>query len=404
MSREKPSKLSTRFQLDENPLGCGAFGCVYRAYDTVLKCAVAIKIPHDDEKEGALRQEAGLMARIRALNEPHVVLLYDLHEVGGREVIVMEFVDGEPLRARVGNIGAQMAMETGLALDIVIQVCVGLTALHNAFEQESIFHRDIKPENIMIRSSDGLVKIADFGIARLLDASGYASTTAGTLPYMSPELLRSYADHRADIYGLGVVLYEMTAGQLPFSPIGAEGKPKPALVYGEEICRGNARSPCEIADVPEELGAIIMRALCPEVEERLQSAQELHDSLVAFRGRTQVSHGIAEAWKEETPKAQEQALEDIVKRHPCVESFHALAEFYIQRYLLRKALQVLRDGMNRCDTADELLVDLAMVYHQLGQKQQAIEALQNAKSGTLSPKARSVVEKLLKAWQRNSVE
>ena len=178
-----------RFQLKRPPLGGGAFGLVYLAYDAALDRQVAIKVPHDEDKERALVSEAKLMAQIGELHEPHVVSLYDLHEIDGRQVIVMEYVAGQSLREKLGKIGEQHRLDTEEALDTAMQACLGLHALHNAFRHSGIFHRDVKPENILIRSSDNLVKIADFGIATIVESSALASTTAGTLPYMAPELL-----------------------------------------------------------------------------------------------------------------------------------------------------------------------------------------------------------------------
>lgn len=209
-------------------LGHGGMGAVYKARQRELDRLVAVKIlpirPGETRRvafEARFTREARALAR---LNHPNIVTLYDFGEVDGLFYIFMEYVEGVNLRELMnrGGVGAREA------LAIVPQICAGL---HYAHEQ-GIIHRDIKPENILVRR-DGVVKIADFGIARLVlgeeplqaQAGGAGFTEAGgilgTPDYMAPEQKKDSAgiDHRADIYSLGVVFYQMLTGKMPEEPL-----------------------------------------------------------------------------------------------------------------------------------------------------------------------------------------
>ena len=395
------SQAQARFQLKLPPLGGGAFGLVYLAYDTALEEQVAVKVPHDEEKERALISEAKLMSQIRELHEPHVVSLHDLHEIDGRQVIVMEYV-GPSLRAKLGKIGEQHPLDTEEALDIAMQACLGLYALHNAFRHSGVFHRDVKPENILIRSSDSLVKIADFGIATILESSGLASTTIGTLPYMSRELLEGEgADFRADIYSLGVTLYEMLTARLPFNPWDSAGKAKAHMTYAREICRGHPPTPADITDVDKELSEIVLKAVDCEASKRHQSAQELHDALEDFHSRLSVDNAVAAAWEKEEPAACERALKDIVKRFPRnPKGYRNLGWFYNRQRRFAETVRTLEKGRTNCPGCGELLVDLAQAYRWVGQIQRAVDTLEEARRQGLPEDMLKRVTLLLDTWRR----
>src|SRR6516225_6470702 len=206
-------------------IGAGAMGEIYLARDTRLDRKVALKI-----LPARFTRDAGRVARFRleakaasALNHPNIITIYDIGEVGNTWFIAAEFIEGMTLRERLGT----GKIELSEALRITIQCARALEAAHQA----GIVHRDIKPENIMVRP-DGLVKVLDFGLARVAEVqqpaaeATQAGTLVGTPRYMSPEQARGERlDARTDIFSLGAVLYEMATGAPAFP-----GK-TPAVVF-----------------------------------------------------------------------------------------------------------------------------------------------------------------------------
>ena len=201
-------------------IGRGGMGEVFRAVDTRLQRPVAIKLMRDTKGEGAAAVHRFFREARAAstLNHPNIVIVHDIGETDdGRHYIVQEFIEGDTLRARMSR---EMSLPT--ILDIGRQVARALTAAHAV----GIIHRDIKPENVMIRG-DGYVKVLDFGLARVTEIDGTVTTREatdtspgvmiGTLAYMAPEQVRGVpAAAPADVFALGVTLYEMAAGQRPF--------------------------------------------------------------------------------------------------------------------------------------------------------------------------------------------
>jgi hypothetical protein len=203
---------SDRYVIHER-LGAGAMGVVHRALDSRLQREVAIKfLPEsmaaDPVAADRFLQEARAAA---ALNHPNITTLYAIDEMDDRPCLVMELVRGETLEARLARSGPVPVDDV---VAIASQVAAGLSAAH----ARGIVHRDIKPANLML-TGDGSVKIMDFGIARLPGgpARTQAGSTLGSAAYMSPEQVRGASvDGRADVWSLGVVLYEMLTGALPF--------------------------------------------------------------------------------------------------------------------------------------------------------------------------------------------
>lgn len=201
-------------------LGEGGMGVVYKAEDTKLKRTVALKflsqrLSSGDQDRERFLQEAQSAS---ALNHPNVCTIYDIQEFEGGTFIVMEYVDGKTLRDAKPEINIKQAVE------IVTQVAEGLAAAH----EKGIIHRDIKSDNIILRP-DGRAQIMDFGLAKLQGSSVLtkAGSTIGTTAYMSPgQLQGEEADHRTDIFALGVVMYELLSGQLPF-----KGSHEAAVMY-----------------------------------------------------------------------------------------------------------------------------------------------------------------------------
>src|SRR5262245_1607879 len=201
-------------------LGVGGMGGVYLAHDTKLDRKVALKLlparfTADEHSEHRFEQEARSAS---ALNHPNIVTIHEIGRFEETQFIVTEFIEGQTLRRRMMD----GPMTLTQALDIAIQVASALDAAHTA----GIIHRDVKPENIMLRP-DGLVKVLDFGLAKLIEApaptfdTNYLRTIPGmligTAHYMSPEQARGLeVDAQTDVWSLGVVLYEMVAGRAPF--------------------------------------------------------------------------------------------------------------------------------------------------------------------------------------------
>src|SRR5260370_26076175 len=207
-------------------LGAGGMGEVYLAQDTKLERSVALKILAVDVavRQDRMRRFVQEAKAASALNHPNIITIYEIEQIDSVNFIATEFIDGETLRQRIK--GAPMKL--GEVLDVVIQTASALSAAHAA----GIVHRDIKPENIMLRR-DGIVKVLDFGLAKLTErvSSDSVDTEAptraaiktepgvvmGTVLYMSPEQARGLeVDARSDIWSVGVVIYEMVAGRLPF--------------------------------------------------------------------------------------------------------------------------------------------------------------------------------------------
>jgi serine/threonine protein kinase len=266
-------------------LGEGGMGVVYKALDTKLNRAVALKflpaqVSASEPDKSRFMQEAQAAA---ALNHPNICTIHGIEEQDGlhgdkQTFIVMEFVDGVTLQEKKHGLSQKQA------IDISIQVAEGLAAAH----EKGIVHRDIKPENIMIRK-DGIVQIMDFGLAKLRGASRLTKegSTVGTVGYMSPEQVQGLdVDHRTDIFSLGVVMYEMLCGQLPF-----KGVHETAIIY--EIVNVDA-PPLSSArqDIDPELDRIVLECLDKDRDERCQSAKELSKDLKRFKresGRQRVS-------------------------------------------------------------------------------------------------------------------
>ena len=278
-------------------LGEGGMGIVYKAHDTKLDRVVALKflpqhLQASEQDKARFMQEAKAAS---AINHPNICTIYSIDEYDGRLFITMEFVEGQTLRDKVKAIrvgdtikGRESLLPLKQSVDIGIQIADGLAAAH----EKGIVHRDIKPENIMIRK-DGIAQIMDFGLAKLR-ASGSTVTrltkegsTVGTAGYMSPEQVQGQdTDHRSDIFSLGVLLYELFTGKLPFN-----GVHETALMY--EIVNVDA-TPMSIAnaDIESELDRIVLECLEKEPSERYQSAAEASKDLKRFKresGRARVS-------------------------------------------------------------------------------------------------------------------
>ncbi|MBI3005081.1 MAG: protein kinase [Ignavibacteriales bacterium] len=244
-------------------LGEGGMGVVYKAQDTSLDRLVALKflpshLSSSSDDRTRFVQEAKAAA---SLSHPGICTIFGVEEHDEKTFIVMEYVEGKTLKDVPRNFPVKQAIEIG------IQIADGLAAAH----EKGIVHRDIKPENIMIRK-DGIAQVMDFGLAKLRGASRLTKegSTVGTAGYMSPEQVQGQdTDHRADIFSLGVLLYEMLTGQLPF-----KGVHETAIAY--EIVNVDSPPMSSIKpDISPELDAIVMECLEKDPNERTQSAKQV---------------------------------------------------------------------------------------------------------------------------------
>jgi WD40 repeat protein len=248
------------------PLGASGMGEIYKAEDLELKRTVALKfLPQellaDNSTKQHLLDEAQAAA---ALNHPHIATIYELEQSDELSYIVMEYIEGETLKSKT----EQGGLDVERVIDIAIQIAEALRATH----ERGLIHCDIKSSNIML-TVDSSVKVLDFGLARLAVTKGTGSAM-GTLGYMSPEQARGeQLDGRTDIFSLGIVLYQMLTGCLPFDGIHP-------LLNSEPAAIGSYRE-----DVPLELESIVRRALEKDRDERYQTAGEMLLDLKRLRER-----------------------------------------------------------------------------------------------------------------------
>jgi eukaryotic-like serine/threonine-protein kinase len=248
-------------------LGSGGFGAVYLAEDSWIHKKVAIKVPHRQNIDfGELLREPRLLA---SLNHPNIVSILTAEKQENVFFIVMEYVPGETLEAIIGREGG---LDLAHTLDFTCQICNALDHAHG----QGVLHRDLRPANVLV-SDAGMLKVADFGTSRFLEIAAHGTTVIGSPPYMAPEQFHGKAVFASDIYSLGVTMYQMLTGGLPYET------PSPAdiqkLMRGELVVPPRSRN----SRIPKELNDIVMRAMSPAVGDRFQRAGELLDDLLAAR-------------------------------------------------------------------------------------------------------------------------
>jgi serine/threonine-protein kinase len=260
-----------RYRL-ETELGKGAMGVVYKAWDQVLDRQVALKqlsvvFSGDEEYASRFRREAKALAR---LVHPNIVQVYDLIEGQGQLWMALEFVDGGDLATHLKNAERLSVAE---AIRIAIPVAAGLACAH----ARGIVHRDLKPANILL-TTQLIPKITDFGIAKLTQASGLTEvgSVLGSPPYMSPEQCSGgEVDFSTDIYALGITLYELLAGKVPF-----DGDTSSVLA------RHIVETPAPLSgvrdDIPDDLEKLILRLLAKKPDDRPKDMTAVIDLLTPF--------------------------------------------------------------------------------------------------------------------------
>ncbi len=263
------STFAGRYQIIEE-LGKGGMGNVYKVHDTKIKEKIALKLikPEIAKDKKTIERFSNELRIARKIRHKNVCQMFDLGEDQGTQFITMEYVPGEDLRSSIRRFGQ---LPIGKSISISKQICEGLAEAHKL----GVVHRDLKSNNIMI-DKEGNVRIMDFGIARSLEAKGItgAGVMIGTPEYMSPEQVEGKdVDQRSDIYSLGVILYEMVTGRVPF-----EGDTP--FTIGVKHKSEIPKNPKELnTQIPDDLSRVILRCLEKEKEKRYPSAGEVRSEL-----------------------------------------------------------------------------------------------------------------------------
>ena len=251
------------------PLGSGGFGSVFLAEDTWLDKKVALKVPHRQQNLDLteLLHEPRLLG---SMSHPNIVTVLTAEKQEGVFFIVMEYVAGETLETIIMREGA---LELTRALDFSVQIANAVDHAHAS----NVIHRDLRPGNVLV-SEHGLVKVADFGTSRVLEIAAHGTTVIGSPPYMAPEQFHGKAVFASDLYSLGVTMYQMLTGILPYET------PSPAelqkLMTGELVSPPRLRNP----KIPKAVNDIVLKAMAPDIHARYARAGDLLDDVLAFRG------------------------------------------------------------------------------------------------------------------------
>ena len=265
----KGQKINDRYQIIKT-IGEGGMANVFLAYDTILDRNVAVKILRgdlaNDEKFVRRFQREALSAS--SLNHPNIVEVYDVGEDNGEYFIVMEYVEGQHLKQILKKRGSLTVAEV---IDIMLQITEGIAEAHDSY----IIHRDIKPQNIMILDN-GVVKITDFGIATALNSTQLTQTNSvmGTVYYLPPEQANGKgATIRSDVYSMGILMYELLCGKLPFR---GDNAVEIALKHLKESVPSIKE---ELPNLPQSIENVIIKATAKNPKNRYADAREMHDDL-----------------------------------------------------------------------------------------------------------------------------
>ncbi|MBE7016771.1 MAG: Stk1 family PASTA domain-containing Ser/Thr kinase [Ruminococcaceae bacterium] len=299
-------RLDNRYEIQQ-VIGKGGMAYVFKARCHLLNRNVAIKMlredmAHDESFRENFKREAQAVAM---LSHPNIVSIYDVSRNPELDYIIMELIEGVTLKIYMKTKGILSCKES---VHFLNQIAKALSHAH----AKGIVHRDIKPQNIMI-GMDGAVKVADFGIAHLENANAPDNSAVGSVHYISPEQAKGQnVDARSDIYSLGVMMYEMLTGKLPYTGETAEAV---ALQHVSSV----PRSLREInSDIPEELEAITLKAMNADINLRYQTIDEFINDLNEYRLANTSSLPIINANKEDTPS------EEAAPQHPIPQNVRPL--------------------------------------------------------------------------------
>ncbi len=266
------------------PLGSGGFGAVYLAQDTWIDKRVAIKVPHRQNMDfGELLHEPRLLASV---SHPNIVSIITAEKEDNVFFIVMEYVPGETLENIIAAAGA---LDVNRSLDFTCQICNAVDHAH----RQGVIHRDLRPANVLVTDND-MCKVADFGTSRFLEIAAHGTTVIGSPPYMAPEQFHGKAVFASDIYSVGITMYQMLTGMLPYDA------PAPADLG--KLMSGELVSPPRLKNsaIPKVISDIVMKALSPDVTNRYQRATDLMEDVLSARTRRTPQPG----GKGETPGAR----------------------------------------------------------------------------------------------------
>jgi serine/threonine-protein kinase len=261
-------------------LGSGGFGAVYLAEDEFIGKQVALKVPHRQNLGmDALSAEAKLMA---PLSHPNIVqvLTADQDPASGAFFIVMEFIEGESLAERLTKVGS---LEEPKALSLSLEIVDAVRHAH----ANNVLHRDLRPSNVLLTKTDQ-AKVVDFSISRLMDQVPYASTRIGSPPYMAPEHFQGRATFASDLYSVGVMMYEMITGVLPFFDI------NPARI--EELVAQGRFTPPNLKNrrVSKEFSDVVVKAMARDLSQRHRTAAELYEELRRLRSTSKQQRELSD--------------------------------------------------------------------------------------------------------------
>jgi serine/threonine protein kinase len=296
-------------------IGSGGFGTVYLATDTWIDKKVALKVPHKQGVDfGELLREPRLLA---ALNHPNIVAILTAEKQENLFFIVMEYVPGETLEAIITRQGA---LDLTVAVDYICQICNAVDHAH----RQGVLHRDLRPSNVLVGES-GRVKVADFGTSRFLEIAAHGTTVIGSPPYMAPEQFNGKAVFASDVYSLGITMYQMLTGMLPYDT------PSPGDI--DRLMRGDLVSPprAKNSRIPRAINDVILKAMAPDISGRYQRAGELLEAVLAARHsarQTPRPAGASETEGAEEIQSRLKARETLQPRFcwHCRKPLHARAD------------------------------------------------------------------------------
>jgi serine/threonine-protein kinase len=329
-------QLSGRYRLDAQ-IGAGGMSTVYRAFDQTLERQVAIKLMHreiasESDQLERFRREARAVAQ---LSHPHIVGVIDAGEDAGRPYIVFEYVEGETLKERIRRMG-RLPMDEAIAYAIEIARALGCAHSHN------IVHRDVKPQNVLI-DSEGSAKVTDFGIARTLDQDGLTADgrVLGTTDYVSPEQALGHdVNGQSDIYSLGVVLFEMLTGDVPFH---GENQVSVAMKHvREDMPDLQSRRPEASATLASVLDRMTDKDLGRRYPDSASLVADLEEALAIEAARSGRSTGEATAVLRTLPESTRRRL-PFRLRHPVP----VLVTILLLALAVAAVVLLLKEGVDR---------------------------------------------------------